>query len=67
MQDEMTLETAVEAVIQATKTHQKAWGIATQADKFPHYRELGAQLLPLGSEYALMKVLEDTKQILNQL
>jgi 4-hydroxy-2-oxoheptanedioate aldolase len=67
MQDGMTLETAVETVIQATKTHQKAWGIATHADKFPHYRELGAQLLPSGSEYALMKVLEDTKQIFDQL
>ena len=66
--DELTLDMAVEQVAQAAKSQQKAWGILTesQPDLF-RYRQMGAQLLPIGHEYELFQTLEKASQTLHQL
>jgi 4-hydroxy-2-oxoheptanedioate aldolase len=54
-----SLPEAVEQVAAAARRHGKAWAItAGTVDDLARYRAMGAQLVPWGGDYALMKVLE---------
>jgi 4-hydroxy-2-oxoheptanedioate aldolase len=54
-----TIEDAIRLVSEAAKRHNKAWGItAASPEQVAHYRSLGAQMVPWGSDFSLMKVLE---------
>jgi len=56
----ISLDEAVERVRAAAREHGKAWGItAGTVEDLARYRALGAQLIPRGSDYWLMKVLEE--------
>jgi 2-keto-3-deoxy-L-rhamnonate aldolase RhmA len=56
---ERALPEAVERVAAAARRHGKAWGItAGSVEDLERYRRMGAQLIPWGGDYALMKVLE---------
>ncbi len=56
---ELTLPEAVERVAAAARQHGKAWAItAGSVEDLMRYRRMGAQLIPWGGDYALMKVLE---------
>lgn len=55
----LTLSAAVDQVSAAARRHGKAWGItAGSIDDLARYRQMGAQIVPWGGDYALMKVLE---------
>lgn len=54
-----TLAEAVEQVALAAREHGKAWAItAGSIEDLARYRSMGAQLIPWGGDFALMKVLE---------
>ncbi len=62
----MTLADAVEIVREAARTHGKGWGItAGSVEDLALYRRLGAQIIPRGGDYNLMKVLEDASRELD--
>ena len=55
----LSLPEAVEQVATAARRHGKAWAItAGSVEDLARYRRMGAQLIPWGGDYALMKVLE---------
>lgn len=63
---QMLLADAVEAVRAAAREHGKAWGIpAGSIEDLARYRELGAQMVPRGGDYWLMKVLEECSRELD--
>ena len=62
----MTMAEAVEIVRAAAREHGKTWGItAGSIEDLARYRELGAQMVPRGGDYWLMKVLEDCSRELD--
>lgn len=55
----VTLADAIEQVADAAARHGKAWGItAGSPEDIARYRERGAQIVPWGGDFSLMKVLE---------
>lgn len=55
----MTLDEAVEEVARAAKAQGKAWGrTAGSVEELRKFRGMGAQMLPWGGDFSLMKVLE---------
>lgn len=55
----MSLDEVVERVSAAARAHGKAWGItAGSPEEIARYRKLGAQMVPWGGDFALVKVLE---------
>jgi 2-keto-3-deoxy-L-rhamnonate aldolase RhmA len=55
----LSLPEAVEQVAAAARRHGKAWAItAGTVEDLARYRGMGAQLVPWGGDYALMRVLE---------
>lgn len=64
----MALADAVERVAAAARRQEKAWGIAISAhDQLVQYYGMGAQLLPWGSEFALVEVLRSRGADLDRL
>jgi len=64
----MTFDEAVEQVAQAAREHGKAWGIATGSlELLTRYHQMGAQMIPWGGDFALMKVLESCSRDLDAL
>jgi len=62
----MSLPEAVEIVRNAARAQGKAWGItAGSIEELGRYRKLGAQIVPRGGDYNLMKVLEDASRELD--
>ena len=61
-------ETAVERVAAAARQNGKAWGLAigSLAD-LKRYREMGAQLLPWGGDFALTRILKACSEELDSL
>ncbi|MBT4500843.1 MAG: 4-hydroxy-2-oxovalerate aldolase [Gemmatimonadetes bacterium] len=54
------LEKAIEKVAETARKHGKAWGIpAGSPEKLREYRQMGAQVLVNGGDFALMTVLEN--------
>jgi 2-keto-3-deoxy-L-rhamnonate aldolase RhmA len=63
---QMTLDKAVEIVAAAAQKHNKIWGItAGSVEELQRYRALGAQVVPWGSDFALMNVLKQCSQELD--
>jgi 2-keto-3-deoxy-L-rhamnonate aldolase RhmA len=61
------LDGAIETVAAAARKHGKAWAIpGGTPELLTRYRELGAQMLVCGGDFALMKVLEESSQILDE-
>ena len=59
-------EQAVQTVADACAKHNKVWGIAVGSlAQVQHYRALGAQIVPWGGDFALMKVLDTCSQELD--
>lgn len=55
----MTWDKAVEIVAAACEKHNKVWGLAVGSlDALKRYRAMGAQILPWGGDFALMRVLD---------
>ena len=55
-----TMDEAVERVAAAAKKHGKAWGrTAGSIEELVRYREMGAQMVPWGSDFMIFKVLEN--------
>ncbi len=55
----ITLEDAIPTVAEAARRHDKAWGMpAPTPEKIAQYRELGAQFLSYGGDFALKDVLD---------
>jgi 2-keto-3-deoxy-L-rhamnonate aldolase RhmA len=64
----MALDEAVERVAAAARAHGASWGIAISShEQLVRYRQMGAQLLPWGNEFALVDVLQSRKQDLDHL
>jgi 4-hydroxy-2-oxoheptanedioate aldolase len=54
----LTLDRAIEQVAAAVRSHGKAWGItAGSIEQLAQRRELGAQIIPRGGDFALMQSL----------
>ncbi|MEZ4860176.1 MAG: aldolase/citrate lyase family protein [Caldilineaceae bacterium] len=63
----ITFEQAVETVAAACRKHNKVWGIAVGSlEQLKQYRALGAQVVPWGGDFALMKVLDQCRQDLDE-
>ena len=63
----MTVDEAVAQVADAARQHGKAWGrTAGSIEELARYRELGAQMVPWGGDFALMNVLRDCSQALDE-
>lgn len=57
----LTFEKAIESVAAAAQKHGKMWGItAGSVEQIKRYREMGAQMVPWGGDFALMNVLKNT-------
>lgn len=55
----ITIDHAVEQVAAAARRHGKAWGrTASAIDELAQYRRMGAQMVPWGGDFALVKVLQ---------
>lgn len=62
------LEEAIVLVAAATRRHGKAWGItAPSIEALTRYRELGAQIIPWGGDFALARVLQQCRRELDAL
>ena len=62
----MTLDEAVEKVAEAASAQGKAWGrTAGSVEELKKFRAMGAQMLPWGGDFALLKVLENCSQELD--
>jgi 2-keto-3-deoxy-L-rhamnonate aldolase RhmA len=56
------MDSAIEQVSAAARRHGKAWGIATGSlENLRRYRQMGAQMIPRGGDFALCQVLADCK------
>lgn len=63
---DMTMEDAVERVAAAAQQHGKVWArTASSIEELDRYRAMGAQMVPWGGDFALMKVLEKASQELD--
>ncbi|MAU08383.1 MAG: 4-hydroxy-2-oxovalerate aldolase [Anaerolineaceae bacterium] len=63
---DMTMEDAVEKVAAAAQQHGKVWArTASSIEELDRYRAMGAQMVPWGGDFALMKVLEKASQELD--
>lgn len=61
------LQEAVATVAEAARRHRKAWGIpAGSLEDLRRYLQQGAQLVPWGGDFALMKVLEECSRQLGE-
>ena len=57
---DVTMEKAIETVAAAAQRHGKIWGItAGSIDEIKHYRQMGAQIVPWGGDFALMNILQN--------
>jgi 4-hydroxy-2-oxoheptanedioate aldolase len=62
----MTMDKAIEIVAAAAKKHNKIWGItAGSVADIQRFRDLGAQIVPWGGDFALMNVLKNASQELD--
>jgi len=62
-----TLPQAIERVAASAARHKKAWGItAGTLEDLARYRKMGAQMVPWGGDFHLMKVLEKCSNELNE-
>lgn len=62
----LTLDDAITKVAETARRHNKAWGItAGSPEDIARYRSLGAQMVPWGGDFSLMKVLEGCSQDLD--
>ena len=58
--DDMTLDSAVEHVASVCKEHGKVWGrTAGSIEDLQRFRDMGAQMVPWGGDFALMNVLKN--------
>lgn len=56
----VTLAEAIERVAQAARNHHKSWGIAAGSlQAIASYRGMGAQMVPWGGDFGLIKLLEN--------
>ncbi len=63
----LSLEQAIEKVAATARRHRKAWGIpAGSAEDLRRYHRQGAQLVPWGGDFSLMKVLEECSKQLDE-
>lgn len=64
----MTLDEAVEKVAEAAGSQGIAWGrTAGSVEELEKFRGMGAQMLPWGGDFALMKVLENCSKELDEI
>ena len=64
--NKITMENAIEKVAAAAKKHNKVWSItAGSVEEIRRYREMGAQMVPWGGDFALMNVLKNCSQELD--
>ncbi len=55
----ITLEKAIEAVATACQKHNKVWGSAVGSlEQLKRYRSMGAQVLPWGGDFTIVRILE---------
>ena len=65
---DMTIDEAVAQVAAATQKHGKAWArTASSIEEVNRYRQQGAQMVPWGGDFALMNVLKNASQELDQI
>ena len=65
---DMSIDEAVAIVAEATEKHGKVWGrTASSIDEVDRYRRQGAQIVPHGGDFALIKVLEKAGQELDNM
>lgn len=65
---ELTLPAVIELVRDAARRHGIAWGItAGSAEDLRRYRQLGAQIVPWGGDFALLNVLKQCSEELDAL
>jgi 2-keto-3-deoxy-L-rhamnonate aldolase RhmA len=58
--NQITMEKAIEKVAEAARKHNKIWAItAGSVEDIRRYREMGAQMVPWGGDFALMNVLKN--------
>lgn len=63
----VSMESAIATVAEAAAKHGKIWGItAGSIEQIQRYREMGAQIVPWGGDFALRAVLEKGSQELDQ-
>ena len=63
----MTLDDAIERVAAAARKNGRAWGItAPSAQDVARFRAMGAQMVPWGSDFFLVKALETCSQELDE-
>ncbi len=64
--DRLDLDQAIARVAGAAQRHQKAWGLpAATPELMRQYREMGAQFLAHGGDFALMDVLESSSKAMD--
>lgn len=64
--DPMTMADVIERVAAAARAHGKAWGItAASPDEIARYRRLGAQMVPWGGDFALVRALKQCREELD--
>jgi 2-keto-3-deoxy-L-rhamnonate aldolase RhmA len=65
--DALTLDDAIARVAAAARRHDKAWGMAVGSlENLVRYRRMGAQMLPWGSEFSLIEVLQNRRRDLDE-
>ena len=65
--ERITLDQAIDKVSTAARQHDKAWGITSGSPELvTRYRQMGAQMVPWGSDFFLMKVLESCSRELDE-
>jgi 2-keto-3-deoxy-L-rhamnonate aldolase RhmA len=65
-QSSLALAEAIDKVAAAALQHGKAWGVAVGSiENLAHYRQLGAQILPWGGDFALSRVLKECSKELD--
>jgi 2-keto-3-deoxy-L-rhamnonate aldolase RhmA len=64
----MTLDDAIARVSETAARHGKAWGItAGSPEQIARYRQMGAQLVPWGGDFSLMKILQECSADLDRI
>jgi len=64
----MTMEEAVAKVAAATQKHNKVWArTASTIEELDGYRKQGAQMVPFGGDFSLMKVLQNASEQLDSI
>ena len=63
-----TVPDVVQQLSEVARRHGKAWGIATGSiEDLERYRQLGAQLVPWGGDFHLLRVLQQCSQDLDKI